>query len=396
MRLVAVSSVVREGVIGRPTGYLRVIDLDTGQILYRGFPPESVYSRDDPNPRGGSRGTKGVSACEGRLAVAVAERVCMYDHSWGLISEVSHPWFGMLHGILAEPDGVWLTATACDMLLKLSWDGELIDSWSWRSDPELRGALGFGSLPEFDPNRDYRDPLATGGGFDTVHLNSLARGREGLILNFGQVRSKRALRRHRREQLLIRSLERIPAGRRLLRWVRRRRLDQPPDHGPDNRPLPLHSFALVRLPDRSDGEGGNSRKWAPWAASVIHRRNGVGMPNHDVLEAGRLLLYNDTNTNELVALDTEGAEASRVPLPGRPGFARGLAWLGGDLFLAGNQSPAAIHTVDITASRVVSSLPLPGPPKETVFGIAVLPAEFAGHPSRLAGFESAPAAADPR
>ncbi len=380
MPLIAVSSVVREGVVGRPTGYLRVVDLEAERILYRGFPPESVYGRDDPNPRGGSRGTKGVSACADGLAIAVAERVSMFDSSWRLRGEVTHPWFGLLHGVLAEPDGVWVTSTACDLLLRLSWEGECVESWFWRSDAELRRALGFGSLPDFDPRRDYRDPLANGGGYDIVHLNSVARGRGGLLLNFGQVLGDRALRRHRRERLLIRPLEAFRATRPLLRWVRRRRLDRPPDHGHDGRPLPLNSFALIELRGRPDGR----------AARVIHQADGIGIPNHDLVEAGDLLLYNDTNADSLVALDRDGREAGRVPLPGRPGFARGLAWLGGDLFLAGNQSPAAIHTVDIAAERVVSSLVLGGLPKECISGIAVLPEAFSPPPPRIAGFESVP------
>lgn len=378
MPLVAVSSVVREGVVGSPTGYLRVVDLEAERTLYRGFPPESVYSRDDPNPRGGSRGTKGVSACPEGLAIAVAERVSMFDSSWRLRSEVTHPWFGLLHGVLAEPEGVWVTSTACDLLLNLSWEGECVESWSWRSDPDLRRALGFGSLPDFDPSRDYRDPLANGGGYDIVHLNAVARGRGGLLLNFGQVLGDRALRRHRRERLLIRPLEAVRATRPLLPWVRRRRLDTPPDRDADGRPLPLNTFALIELKGQVDGR----------AARVIHRGNGIGIPNHDLLEAGELLLYNDTNANSLVALNHDGQEARRVRLPGRPGFARGLAWLGGDLFLAGNQSPAAIHTVDIAAGRIVSSLVLDGLPKECISAIAVLPEAFPPPPPTIAGFES--------
>jgi hypothetical protein len=391
VRLVAVSTVVREGLLGSPTGYLRIIDLDTGRTLYCGFPPESVYTRDDPNPRGGSRGTKGISACPGRVAVAVAERVSMFDEEWRLLEEVSHPWFGLLHGILAEPDGVWVTATACDMLIRLSWEGQVVDSWFWRSDSGLRRALGFGSLPRFDGRRDYRDPLATGGGFDSVHLNAVARGRNGLIVNFGQVRGKDALRRHRREQLLIRPLEALPAARPLLRRVRRRRLDRPPDHGPDGRPLPMHSSALVALPDRS----GNSTEGERRSARVIHRRNGVGIPNHDVLEAGELVLYNDTNANDLVVLDPGGEEVGRVRLPGESGFARGLAWLEDDLFLVGNASPASLHTVDIAKGRVVSSLSLDGPPKESVSSIALLPASFKAPPSRLPGYEPEPSLLSP-
>jgi hypothetical protein len=157
----------------------------------------------------------------------------------------------------------------------------------------------------------------------------------------------------------------------------------------------LHSFALVELLDRPAANGGTSTEDEQRSARVIHRRNGVGIPNHDVLEAGELLFYNDTNANQLVALDRTRTEVSRVTLPGAPGFARGLAWLGGDLFLAGNESPASVHTVDMRGGRVVSSLSLEGPPKETVFAIAVLSGSFSAPPSLLPGFEPEPSLVSP-
>src|SRR4051812_24729533 len=248
MRLVAVSSVIRAATLGAPTGFLRVLDLDSNRILFRGFAPDSRFARDDPNPRGGLRGAKGISCDRERAAIAVADRIQIFDSSWRKLGDFTHPWFGQLHGILADPDGIWVTATACDMLLKMSWEGEVLDSWFWRDDAELRGVLGLGRLPHFDAGRDYRDPLATGGSFDTVHLNAVARSARGLLVSFGMIRARHTIRRDRREGLLIRPLETIPLGRPLLRRMRRRRLEKPPDHGADGAPLPHHSSALIELP----------------------------------------------------------------------------------------------------------------------------------------------------
>jgi hypothetical protein len=388
MRLVAVSSVVRAAALGSPTGFLRVLDLDSKRILFCGFPPDSRFARDDPNPRGGMRGAKGISCDPERAAIAVSDRIRTFDSSWRELGEFTHAWFGQLHGILAEPNGIWVTATACDMLVKMSWEGEVIDSWFWRDDAGLRNALGLDHLPPFDAGRDYRDPLATGGSFDTVHLNAVARSARGLLVSFGLIRARRTLRRQRRERLLVRPLEAIPLARPLLRAVRRRRLESPPDHGTDGMPLPHHSSALIELPDPPGVEDARNGR----IARIVHSRNDVGVPNHDVLEAGDRLLYNDSNSNDVVALDGEGSELARVHLPGRSGFVRGLAWLGGDLFLVGNQRPAAIYLVDIAAGRILFSIPLDGPPSETVSDIELLPGSFAA-PDRIPGFESVPVGA---
>src|SRR5262245_19386765 len=115
MRLAAVSSVIRKVPVGEPTGYLTLVDLDRPRVIFRAPAPISAHRADDPNPRGGTRGVKGVSACEDLLAVAVADRVLAFDSSWRRMADVTHRWFGQLHGILTDGTGVWVAATACDM-----------------------------------------------------------------------------------------------------------------------------------------------------------------------------------------------------------------------------------------------------------------------------------------
>ena len=58
-----------------------------------------------------------------------------------------------------------LSANA-DLAVKVDWEGEVLDSWSWRSDRRLVEALGFRRVPAFRPDLDYRDPRTLQGGFD--------------------------------------------------------------------------------------------------------------------------------------------------------------------------------------------------------------------------------------
>ena len=124
----------------------------------------------------------------------------------------------------------------------------------------------------------------------------------------------------------------------------------------------------------------------PADARVVLRRKDIAVPNHDVLVDHGRLLYLDSNHNRLVAVDRQtGREVVAVDIPGEPAFARGLARLGGDRFLVGSQSPAAVHTVDLEAGRIVDSIALSDDRRDSVFAIALLPEGFDSVPARSAG-----------
>ena len=75
---------------------------------------------------------------------------------------------------------------------------------------------------------------------------------------------------------------------------------------------------------------------------------------------------------------------TRVPNPGSPSFARGLAALGGGRYAVGSQAPAAVHVVDLDRGAVVRTIDLGGEPTESVYAIAALPDAFGDPPDRLA------------
>ena len=321
---VVVTSAIRWAWVGEVSAFFRVIDLERSEVTFKAPVPESEWRSVDPNPRGGQRGARGVSATQDRLVIANAERLFVFDTSWRLVSQLTRRLTADIHEVLADDDGIWVSAAGTDLLLRLSWDGELIDWWSFRGDKRFLKELGFRRLPpRLDPDLDHRDPnirlkIAP---YDTGHLNAVVSSGDDLLISFGR----------------IQTLEEQP-----------------------------RSSAIVRLPrDRR-------------RPSVELRADAPEVPNHNVAEDGDLLVYNDSNRNCVVAWDRRaGSEVAAVPIPGDPPFARGLARLGPGRWLVGSQQPAALHTVDLDRGEVVATLDLGGVENETVFGICPLPGRFA-------------------
>jgi hypothetical protein len=378
-RRIAVSSIIRNVPAVLESGLLRVIDLDTGRTLLTAPIPQSTHREADPNPRGGLRGARGVSFSADRFVLANTERLFVFNREWQMVGELSNYWTADIHEILAESDGTWVTCTACDLLLKLGWNGEVLASWSWRSDPRLTARFGFDSLAEVQQGLDYRDPRQHGHAVhDAGHLNAVTRARDGLIVSLGRVLTPRAFRSRWLKRLVRRTAAESAITRPAMAALRRRHLRK---LGADVLPIPDRapgSSALVLVTDPAAAAGR-----AP-AADVVLRQDGLGLPNHNVLEVDDLLVYNDTNRGRLVAYDRrDGGEMRAVEVPGNPGYARGLAWLESETFLVGSQRPTALHTIDLGAGRVSSSTVIDRDPWESVSSIALVPDSFDDPPERM-------------
>jgi len=327
-RRVAITSVVRYSEPTEVSGCLRILDLERGRVSFVTPAPESTFRREDPNPRGGTRGTRGVSAYGDRIVVANAERLFVFDTSWNLVSELSDRLMVDVHDVLAEERGVWVTATGIDLLLLVTWDGRLEHAWPLRDDRKLLKELGFRKLPLpwIDRGLDLRNPELRDSEYVRFHLNSLGRSSSGLLLSFGRI------------------------------W---------PEEDTPNRTA---SSALVRLI-----ENGAAKP----RLEILHRSENLRVPNHNIAEDGDLLMYNDSNRHVLVAYDRARDEVrSEVPIPGSPPYVRGLARIGSDVWLVGSQAPLAVHAVDLRRGQLVASYPLGGVHDEVVYGICPLPEAF--------------------
>ena len=339
------------------------MDAASGEILFSTPAPESGQRLLDPNPRGGTRGARGIAATPTRLAIANTDEIFVVDPTWRLVHRLSHPLAGGIHDILLDEDGVWATSTNADLLVKLAWDGTLADEWEWRRDRRLAEALSLPRVRPVDRGVDYRRPgsLRTTVG-NVVHLNAVTRGPEGLLLSFGRVLARRTYRRRRVTTSAARLAALLP-GR-----------GATPKPAAPPAPLPAQrltgsSSAIVALDHQR-------------RARILRHDVETEVPNHNVVWWRDRLVYCDSNAGRVVVTGRDGRGISNaVPIPGSPGFVRGLAHVGEASFLVGNQSPAAIYLVDVVEGAVLRTYELGGEPTESVYSVAVLPPEFS-MPSR--------------
>jgi len=387
---IAVTTIIRHAPLDLPGGYLRVLDLEGGTQLAEAPVPDAVHRALHPNPRGGPRGGRGLAVAGDRLAMAINDRVVVLDPQWDLDRVLSHAWMGGVHDIAADDRGLWVTCADNDMVLRLTWEGELIDHWHWRADAAVRRALGHDWLPAFERDVDHRDPFAGGLRIEVGHVNAVTVDGDRVLVGLGLVRPRPPLGRALARAAAYRAIRRAGLGRparaAVVRWAHSR----------------ARATLLERLPRRAHrsvtpggldfAAGAQERPGWTWAvaelgpagARVVARHPILGLPAHDVAVDGSRLVVNDSAAGRVLALDrATGAVVRSVALPGDLPFPRGLARLPDGRFAVGTQDPAAIRIVDLDDERLIRTISLPGDRGESPYAIAVVPGTFEDPSGRL-------------
>ena len=106
VRRVAVSSIGRGADVDHASGYLRVVDLERGAVTFKTPVPESRWRPEDPNPRGGTRGARGVAVHGDRFVLGTHEDVTVLDTGWSLVRRFTHPILSSVHDVLADERGI--------------------------------------------------------------------------------------------------------------------------------------------------------------------------------------------------------------------------------------------------------------------------------------------------
>lgn len=130
----------------------------------------------DPNPRGGTRGGRGILIGDGEVLVASYHSIHVFDENLQReVRRITNPLFANLHELAWDGNQIWTACTAIDAAIKVESTGAAIAAWWPRED--LLTASRFGLAPlAIDKRADNR--LRFLGASDIapghVHLNAIA------------------------------------------------------------------------------------------------------------------------------------------------------------------------------------------------------------------------------
>lgn len=347
MKLVA-TTVIRHSTVGQEaTGQILVIDWKDGAIEHAMPVPLPKHPSSNANPRGGLRGGRGVKFRQGLCYLANYDTVYVYTPDWKQVGEISHPLATDIHEIDLDDEGIWLSCSRYDLIIKLSYDGRLLAHWHISDAPDLMRMLRIDVAP-LDLEHDYRQHLPSG--LDRTHLNCVQCQADGsLIVHLGKVHPEDLLRRGLRRLFPAPGFEAHRMGslrRRLYEWA----------HG--------SASYVVRLrgPDLKSTE--------------ILARYPALRPNHNgqLLDSRRVAVASERKAL-VVSESGTGRTLHEIPLPAK--WVRGLTQIGPDRILIGI-APCAVLEVDLARTAVSRQVPLSDHPHEALHGLAIVPADFGG------------------
>lgn len=169
-------TVVRMASVGEGGELVR---LDWGSKRIEGRVPIVPTGVDhDPNPRGNTRGCRGIAVVDGRIVAASYHSLEVFDPDLNHERSRSHGLMVGLHETRVTDDGhLWVTSTAIDSALKFDTaTGEMLESFWPREMPRLARELEL--VPaEIDKSADNRLSFLEqkrGRGPSHIHLNAVA------------------------------------------------------------------------------------------------------------------------------------------------------------------------------------------------------------------------------
>jgi hypothetical protein len=246
-----------------------------------------------------------------------------------------------LHEVGEWSDGMWLSATAIDTVLKCTWAGEVIETWSPRNDPMCQDEFGLEPLvlPERgDPRIDRMHVNLNDSSHCHVNAVTVIDDRPHVLLN-----RHGAVVRLNPTEVVVRDAT-LRGCHNIL-------------------PLPSGDLAIADTVNR---------------AVRVYDAQGQLVARHDLTtdpEIGRLL----ASSRRMSLKSAIGKRLRRIPgirralrnfAIARPGFVRGLALLpDGDLLVG--ISPASLLKLDLGAGEIVDRFVLSNDVRHCIHGIAV-------------------------
>jgi len=188
--IVYFSTVVRSAPADRG-GEIVKLDWTTKRVLARA-PIQAVNPQvKDPNPRGSTRGGRGILLNGQQVLAASYHSLMVFDRDLRLIEQITHPLFANLHEVAWDHGDIWTTSTDIDAAVKIDRAGRTLQCWWPREDPVTQRHFNLTPLA-IQKDRDNRTAFIGIGDAapSHVHLNAVASndGRPLMLLNrFGAV-----------------------------------------------------------------------------------------------------------------------------------------------------------------------------------------------------------------
>lgn len=319
-------------------GELVLLDWEKKEILARRPIVPSDPDIEDPNPRGNTRGGRGIEILGDEVLCCSYHSLLFFDRNLVPRRRFTHPLFVSLHETVPAGDGtLWVTSTAIDAAFRVDLQtGEVVEERHPRAMPGIAAALGLTPL-ELPTGRDPRSSFLGREHFEHphhVHLNAVAlvEGRLFALLSKPGV-------------IADLDRDRIVARHKSLKGSHNLRL------GPDG--LLRVSYTLERCVLLFDPHTGRRVRKIRFGRDGGLRRR---LRRHDLVYRARR------------ALARVGLVDSH---PNRPGFVRGLAIRDGRLFVG--ISPATIVEIDERTGRVVDRFDYAEEVRACVHGLEVEP-----------------------
>lgn len=125
---------------------------------------------DDPNTRGGGRGGRGIVLLRDELFVASYHSLHGFDYNLKPTRTLTHHQFAGLHELKLVKDGIWVSSTPLGTVLKVDFQGNVLQEWWAHDDPVVRERFSPAPLL-VDKQKDNR--LAYLEDFSKLHLNNV-------------------------------------------------------------------------------------------------------------------------------------------------------------------------------------------------------------------------------
>ncbi|PID56920.1 hypothetical protein CSB45_09695 [candidate division KSB3 bacterium] len=139
--------------------------------------PDIIY---DPNPRGNSRGGKGVIKYNNELLVGTYHTILVFDCNLRFKRKISNNLFVNIHEMDIVGEHIWVSSTGIDCVLLVDLNGNTLQSWWPREIPLLQNTFGLSPM-NIDKACDNRIRYLHGemSNRDShVHLNCVTNCRE--------------------------------------------------------------------------------------------------------------------------------------------------------------------------------------------------------------------------